>query len=137
MRDNNDINNEFPDFLGKYNEYLRNGSNNKNGDRTFLDRKEQPTDDMIINLFITEDDMQHALDISDYNIKKLGKPDDVKTIEGTEWVLSKLVVPSCKSNTICSYTFATSTLVKSNSFSSEVTTFVNNGTAPYNLTKLK
>lgn len=82
---------EFNDYLSKYNEEMDDKNMNPNADRSFLDNKERPTDLMIVNLFITPDDILHGVDLEDYDIKKLGNPDKIKTIEGTEWILSKLV----------------------------------------------
>jgi len=82
---------EFNEYLGKFNEEMNDKYVNPGADRSFLDKKERPSDSMIVNLFITDEDMLTAVDLTDYNISELGKPDKIKTIEGTEWVLSKLV----------------------------------------------
>jgi len=82
---------EFNDYLGKFNEEMDDKNINPDADRSFLDKKEKPTDSMIINLFITDNDMINAVDITNYNLSDLGNPDKIKTIEGTEWILSKLV----------------------------------------------
>jgi len=82
---------EFNDYLNKFNEEMNDKYINPDADRSFLDKKEKPTDLEIVRLFITDDDKVHAVDLTNYNIKELGNPDKVKTIEGTEWILSKLL----------------------------------------------
>jgi len=88
---NDDLNSEgFSDFLGKYNEYFERNKPN-HSDLSFLDKTEQPGEDDIIGLLITPDDMDNSIDISNYELSDLGIPDAIKTLEGTEWKLSKLV----------------------------------------------
>jgi hypothetical protein len=85
------MNDNFEEFFNKYNEKMGDKNINPGADRSFLDKKEKPTDDMIVKLFITENDRLTAVDLKDYNLNELGNPDNIKTIEGTEWILSKLV----------------------------------------------
>lgn len=82
---------EFNEYLSKFNEEMSDKNINPGADRSFLDKKDKPTDSMIIDLFITDDDKANAIDLTNYKISELGNPDKIKTIEGTEWVLSKLV----------------------------------------------
>jgi len=82
---------DFNEYLGKFNEEMNDKNINPDADRSFLDNKERPTDGMIIDLFITNDDMLNAVDLDNYNLSDLGNPDKIKTVEGTEWALSKLI----------------------------------------------
>jgi hypothetical protein len=88
---NDDLNSEeFNDYLGKYNDYFEKNKPN-DIDLSFLDKKEYPTDDDVIRLFITKDDFDNSVDISNYDLRELGEPNAIKTLEGTEWKVSKLV----------------------------------------------
>jgi hypothetical protein len=88
---NNDLNSEeFEDFLSKYNEYFDKNKLN-NADLSFLDKEEHPRDEEVMELFLTPDDYDNSVSIADYNLKELGVPHLIKTLEGTEWKVSKLV----------------------------------------------
>ena len=86
---------EFSSFIGKFNDYFNNGDEraeiNVNADVTFLDDEEIPTDRMIIELFITKEDLVNPLNINDYELDELGIPNITKRFEGTEWGVSKMI----------------------------------------------
>ena len=81
---------DFSDFLGKYNDYFDKNTPNQEF-LSFLDKPEMPTDDDVIKLFITKDDFANSLDITNYDLDDLGPPHAIKTLEGVEWKVSKLV----------------------------------------------
>jgi hypothetical protein len=81
---------DFSDFLGKYKDYFEKNKPNHN-DLSFLDKKEHPSDAEVIELFVTPDDMDNSVDISNYDLGELGMPNAVKSLEGTEWRVSKMV----------------------------------------------
>ena len=79
---------DFKEYLGKYNDFLKNMSNDEYN-TSFLDLDEKPSEHQMVSLFIHDDDVRYSVDSSDYNINELGEPDNYRMVEGVVWSVVK------------------------------------------------
>lgn len=89
MSDDNLNAEEFAAYMSKYNEYLKEQGLEPENELTFLDKPEPPNDEMIVQLFVTDDDVVNGADIQEVDFDELGDADYIRTIEGSEWAVSK------------------------------------------------